>query len=1053
MKTKKENDNKDIFIDELFSHMDIANFNPEDFSDRKYNKNNFDIGKKFFKYRYIKKKIKELGPKARIRNTVFIKKSVDNNKLKENTNIRYTYKPNLTEHANMNETIFNDKNDFRNFDSRFLTVVEKSIIHFNFKNYNESYKILFQEKIINSEEEFGEFLLVVNGYDKNVLGSFLSKDKPPNEHKKVINGFMDSIDLKYIYKEKDSNIKDNNNFFLDCFRFLLSRLNLPQDSNLILEIMDTYSIFLFNNNKTNKTFIKQYSSIDAIYLLISTLLALNTMFTRKDIKVMNIITKDQFLEMNKDIDKNEAIGIYEDLEKNPISMSYNYNDILYQKMSILVKENNNNIRSYKKSITQLLENNNPQIKSIENKGITGEDENNNIEENINNNLNIDKEINSQIEDDIKNYNENPNINDLTKDNNNDDNSNSEINTQFLKKYNTTIKFKNRNNRFNIFENDEDNEDLFYLYDDSNENDNLSLTSFSFRENLYTFSDKDKLILTKPTKFIKLINKYSNHYRVFIVDENLEKLIWAKELEIITNTENNTKILKTKGNVHNLLINEIENVHNGNEKSKLISEYIKYFPNEEKEAIHFISIETLNRSYCIKAETKEISLSWYKALKSLVIKNKNENPKSKINKDIISKIKYKAKEIWYTIISPNWNIYGHYLLYKAQNKNDYEKEIIQKDNNFFSNNIFSNNIFTNNIFESISNNIFSNNIYSKNSLLEEKTTFSLDERNRFISEAKLKINSNNYFDYNEFLYLFYFGLPSKMRGNIWSLLIGNPCGINVELYKSYKKLILYINFEHLLNEYDKNKNKEQTISEITNTIINDKYLISQILLNILNFKENFIIKYTVSPYRILSKVYNIARLFFLMRPDIKYNKSLITLAYIFVLVCKDEYKSFCNLYNLICSTYTLQYYLRNEDFIDSRVKFFDELLKKNVPKISLHFKNLDISPELFLVYWFENLFSFTFDYHLFKRIFDLYLLHGECILFQVGLTIIKIQEDELLNFTISDIFKNLKRVPKECKEEYFMEKMYLMNLYSEYQLWKTNIEFEKQKQKLLASSNN
>ena len=308
---------------------------------------------------------------------------------------------------------------------------------------------------------------------------------------------------------------------------------------------------------------------------------------------------------------------------------------------------------------------------------------------------------------------------------------------------------------------------------------------------------------------------------------------------------------------------------------------------------------------------------------------------------------------------------------------------------------------------------------------------------------------NFFDYNEFLYLFNFGLPSKIRGNIWSILIGNPCGINISLYKSYKKLIKSIDFEKLIKEYEKNKNIDITLSEIKEDINNDKYLISQILLDILNIKDKYLIKYTVSPYKIISVVYSIARVFFLMRPDIKYNKSLIAFSFIFILVYKDEYKSFCNMFNLICSTNTLQYYLKNEDYIDSRIKFFDNLLSSRIPKISLRFKNLDISSELFLVYWFENIFSFTFDYHLLRRIFDLYLLHGECILFQVALTIIKIQEDELLNFTISDIFKNLKKLPKEYKEENFIELMYLNNIYSDYQLWKTSRDIENQMNKLSA----
>ena len=533
------------------------------------------------------------------------------------------------------------------------------------------------------------------------------------------------------------------------------------------------------------------------------------------------------------------------------------------------------------------------------------------------------------------------------------------------------------------------------------------------ENLYNFSEKDKSILQTPTKFTKIINKFSSHQRIFVVDEKLEKLVWAKEVEIIQ--EKNKKTLRTKGNIHTLSIDEIDNIHNGIEKSQLISEYVKNFPNEKNYAIYFISINTQNKSFCIKAEKQEIALSWYKALKSWLIKNKNSN-KSNDDKNKIESIKYKLKEIWYKIIIPNWINYGNYLNYKAHNKINYLNHLMRKENN----------------------------IYSKNGLLlEDKSTFSIDDRNRFLTETMNKLKIKIFYDYKEFLYFYTIGIPSRFRGKIWSLLIGNSLGITKKQYITYSKLLSPIDFEKLYKEYEKNKTIEKSLSEINENINNDKFLINQILLDIFNIKDKFIIKYTTNPYKILSQVYSITRVFFIIRPDIKYNKSLIAFSFLFILVCKDEFRSFCNIYNLIFTTNTLQYFLKNEEYIDSRVKFFDYLLKSKIPKIRLHFKNLDISSELFLVSWFENIFSNTLDYHLLRRIFDLYLLYGESILFQVGLTIIKIQEDELLNFTISDVFKVLGRLPSQYKEEYFMEKLYLMNIYTEYETWKINKDIEKQ----------
>ena len=175
---KKENEKiSQIFtnkknLEELLSYKDkdIKNFIPEEFSTRKYNKKNIEAGKIFFKYRYIKNKL-EQTPKLIPRSSVFSIKDFDNLNLNliptNSAGKRLSYSTNLN--LSKIEEIYNDKNDFRVYNSKFLTIVEKSIIHFNFKKYNESYKVLLQEKIINSENEFGEFLLVVNGYDKNIL--------------------------------------------------------------------------------------------------------------------------------------------------------------------------------------------------------------------------------------------------------------------------------------------------------------------------------------------------------------------------------------------------------------------------------------------------------------------------------------------------------------------------------------------------------------------------------------------------------------------------------------------------------------------------------------------------------------------------------------------------------------------------------------------------------------------------------------------------------------------------------------------------------------------
>ena len=275
-------------------------------NDIKYNFKNIDEGKQFFKERYIKEKLEEISTTIkRMSNSKDFDKEL-NNPQKINTQT-------LSQKSSFDN--YEKETERRKCETEFLLIIEKSIISFNLKKYQESYTYLENSGVIKNLNEFGKFLLVVSGFDKGILGEFLAKEKPPNENKDILNSFITSIDLNY---EKNS--------FLECLRFLLTRIILPKDANLILIIMDKFSEKFFICNKKDEKFVATFCNINAIYLLVSTILALNTMFTRKDIKNMNIIKKDEFKSMNKDINANYLDELYEELKKKPISLSDDYSE-------------------------------------------------------------------------------------------------------------------------------------------------------------------------------------------------------------------------------------------------------------------------------------------------------------------------------------------------------------------------------------------------------------------------------------------------------------------------------------------------------------------------------------------------------------------------------------------------------------------------------------------------------------------------------------------------------------------------------------------------------
>ena len=337
---------------------DAFNFKEENFKKRRYNKENVEkCGKKFFRLRYVKNKIKE-----------------NNQKAEKNKESNEDFQLNLDK-----ERIL------RKYNSEFILIVEKSILSFNVKNFKDSYEILKNSGIIKNEREYGEFLLVVSGFDKFLMGEFLAKEKYPNNKKEVLNNFIESINMN----------NDKVTSFLDCLRFLFSRLNLPKDANLILEIMDKFSVNYFEVNKKDTSFVEIFHSSDKVYLLVSTILALNTMFTRTDIKIKNVIKKEEFIKMNVDISKEFIMKLYDDLKKNPISMTDDYNELMYKKLASLVGENDgNNTEEKSKKIPR----NNSGDKINENWLII----NKNLNEKLNKNLNNTESMNDVEENEDSN---------------------------------------------------------------------------------------------------------------------------------------------------------------------------------------------------------------------------------------------------------------------------------------------------------------------------------------------------------------------------------------------------------------------------------------------------------------------------------------------------------------------------------------------------------------------------------------------------------------------------------------------------------------------------
>ena len=707
--------------------------------------------------------------------------------------------------------------------------------------------------------------------------------------------------------------------------------------------MDKFSEKYFICNKHDEKFVAIFCNINAIYLLVSTILALNTMFTRKDIKNMNIIKKDEFKSMNKDIDSSYLDELYDELKKKPISLSGDYSEEIYKKLAPLVLVKNKDMN------TQNLDT-------------------------------LSKQKEKQSEEDDEN--ENININEIVKSKN--------VEQQY---YEFVQEFM----------------DLDIVRTTLRGNYNRKKT-YSMNTNLLYFNQHDKDLLSKPNKFYKIKGSSNPSLRDFIVFDNFKKLAYDKTIE-----PNQTKFKKY------IDINDINDVYIGQGHGDNIKKYIKTYPEEKKLVNNFISIVYNNHKdqLDIKSDNLSLALQWFKAMKSLVIQTKMKEEESKVKKEKEKQkeLREKLSAIWDEYILLNLDNYMKYIIIKCYEKYNYFFGILPQNEKI-----------------------------SKLDLFDEKKVLNIKTIEDFLKEINERFNKNykNKLEYQEFFSLCYLGFPHKYRKKMWKIFIGNDLSITKKMYLFYQK-------DLIKNVYDFG-DMDLRLRENTNVKFSEDFNLNNILIDIIKSRYIFlqaINEQNLDDDELLQKIYNITYIFNLIRSDIPYNKGIVLLAYLFLLVGYSEVKSFKCIMNLICSRNIYKFYIGDTDTINRHLDFFTKLLEKYAKNVYEHLNKLEIKPELYLIPWFEKLFIQSLDYDILLHVFDLYIINGEYILFQTAITIIKLLEEDILNLTISEIFKLLKRLPKKYTDLDFFEKFKNYNcIYEEYVKWNKGYLLKDQQQKLI-----
>ncbi|KAI8051910.1 rab-GTPase-TBC domain-containing protein [Gilbertella persicaria] len=143
-----------------------------------------------------------------------------------------------------------------------------------------------------------------------------------------------------------------------------------------------------------------------------------------------------------------------------------------------------------------------------------------------------------------------------------------------------------------------------------------------------------------------------------------------------------------------------------------------------------------------------------------------------------------------------------------------------------------------------------------------------------------------------------------------------------------------------------------------------------------------------------------------RPNLTYPRGASFLAGVLLLNMNSQ-DTFVALINMISNSQVLSaLYDSDEKKIQGFFKVFNVIFAENLPKLYLHFKNLALTPENYLPDWFMTIFASMIPLELSSRLWDIYLLYGDIILFRTGLVVLKYLEPLLWGSGFSETVRIL-----------------------------------------------
>ncbi|XP_057191462.1 TBC1 domain family member 14 [Triplophysa rosa] len=276
-------------------------------------------------------------------------------------------------------------------------------------------------------------------------------------------------------------------------------------------------------------------------------------------------------------------------------------------------------------------------------------------------------------------------------------------------------------------------------------------------------------------------------------------------------------------------------------------------------------------------------------------------------------------------------------------------------------------------------------------------------------------------------LWWQGLPPSVRGRVWSLAIGNELNITDELYniclaRAKEKWNAFLSPTATAEKESEDAGLSNADREASLELI--KLDISRTFPNLCIFQQG-------GPYH--DVLHSILGAYTCYRPDVGYVQGMSFIAAVLILNMDTAY-AFIALANLLNKPCQMAFYRVDHSLMLTYFAAFEVFFEENLPKLFTHFKNNNLSSDIYLIDWIFTLYSKSLPLDIACRVWDVFCRDGEEFLFRTALGILRLYEDILTRMDFIHIAQFLTRLPDYISTEELFSSITNINMNCKNKKW-------------------